>query len=200
MAVISNEDDIVGIAERKQIIREDVRYRRCVVKDERGPEFAESIMCRFLKTIPLMPQSVISAYWPIHSEVNIKPLIEKLISQGHLLSLPAIADDNQHITFRRYRLNDPITMGPFRIPQPFDTSEEVNPSLIIVPMLGFSRNGHRLGYGKGFYDQLLARIRAERPVTVVGIAFSEQETEFPFEPHDQLMDWIITENEAIKIK
>lgn len=191
---------IVTSAEHKQIAREEVRYRRCIIKDEHGDEYADKICQNFLKTIPLMPQSVISAYWPVNSEADVKPLMEKLISNGHTLSLPAIADDRESITFRRYRLYDPIMMGPFRIPQPFDSAENMNPSVILVPILGFNRNGHRLGYGKGFYDTLLAEIRMERPVTVVGIAFSEQEIDFPFEEHDQTMDWIITEQECIKIK
>ncbi len=196
---IQNED--LSFTSQKQLIREEVRFKRHLISEQHGEEYAKVIIKSFLKNIPIMPQSVISSYWPIRSEVNVKPLTEKLMLNGHHLALPAIADDRCNVTFRHYRMNDPVTMGPFRIPQPYDTAEEINPSIIIVPMLGFSRDGHRLGYGKGFYDQLLCRIRDERPVIAVGLAFSEQEIiDFPYEEHDQTMDWIITELECFKIK
>jgi 5-formyltetrahydrofolate cyclo-ligase len=66
--------------------------------------------------------------------------------------------------------------------------------LTIVPLLAFDRRGYRLGYGKGFYDRLLAGTRTE----TIGVAFAVQEiNQLPAESHDVSLDWIVTEQETI---
>lgn len=188
-------------SESKRAIRADIRLKRRSVFNQFGMEYAEDIANHFVKHIPLMPQSVISAYWPIRSEVNIEPLMEKLVRNGHFLCLPCVATDGKSLVFRRYRLGDILDTGPYSLPQPMETSEEMQPYVLVVPMLAFSREGNRLGYGKGFYDRTIRSIRKEKPITVIGIAFSDQEVDsIPTEEHDQVMDWIITEKEVIRIK
>ena len=74
------------------------------------------------------------------------------------------------------------------------------PNILLVPLLGFDRQGYRLGYGKGYYDQALAALRTQNNIIAVGLAFSAQEVpEIPTQPHDQRLDWIITQNEAYRV-
>jgi len=66
-------------------------------------------------------------------------------------------------------------------------------------MLAFDRRGYRLGYGGGYYDRTLALLRRRRPVIAVGVAYAAQEVPaVPRGPHDQALDWIVTEREAIE--
>jgi 5-formyltetrahydrofolate cyclo-ligase len=78
---------------------------------------------------------------------------------------------------------------------------EVVPSLLIVPLLAFDRAGYRLGYGGGFYDRTLQKLRgAGGDVLAVGVALSAQEVPaVPRDDTDQPLDWIVTEREAIAI-
>ena len=83
---------------------------------------------------------------------------------------------------------------------PMPDAPEMEPDLLIVPMLAFDRSGFRLGYGGGFYDRTLERLRSMKPVTAVGVAFAGQEVAYvPHDDLDQPLDWIVTEREAIRI-
>jgi 5-formyltetrahydrofolate cyclo-ligase len=67
-------------------------------------------------------------------------------------------------------------------------------------LLAFDRHGVRLGYGGGYYDRTLARLRDAGPVVAIGAAYSAQEvTALPNDEHDQRLDWVVTEREAIRI-
>jgi 5-formyltetrahydrofolate cyclo-ligase len=84
------------------------------------------------------------------------------------------------------------------IAEPAPESPEVEPDLMFVPLAAFDRLGARIGFGAGFYDRTLASLRAKRPIHAVGVAFSTSEVEsVPAEPHDEPLDFILTENELI---
>jgi 5-formyltetrahydrofolate cyclo-ligase len=71
----------------------------------------------------------------------------------------------------------------------------------VVPLLAFDARGYRIGYGAGFYDRTLAKLRAARNVLAVGFAFAGQEFEtVPHDENDQRLDWIVTEIGARKFK
>jgi len=81
-----------------------------------------------------------------------------------------------------------------------EVAEEVVPEVLIVPLLAFDRPGYRLGYGGGFYDRTLERLRARGPVTAIGFAFAAQEVDrVPTEPTDQKLDLIVTERGVIRV-
>jgi len=78
---------------------------------------------------------------------------------------------------------------------------EVDPDVLLVPLLAFDRNGNRLGYGAGYYDMTIAALRAKQPVVTVGIAFAAQEVdEVPTTPRDVRLDLVLTERETIDIR
>jgi 5-formyltetrahydrofolate cyclo-ligase len=90
--------------------------------------------------------------------------------------------------------------GPFgaRIPLIDDYFE---PEVLIVPLVAFDRAGGRLGYGGGFYDRTLEKLRAKRATLAIGFAYSLQEAEnLPLEPTDQQLDMIVTEQDIIEIQ
>jgi 5-formyltetrahydrofolate cyclo-ligase len=76
------------------------------------------------------------------------------------------------------------------------------PDLILVPLVAFDRRGHRLGYGRGYYDRAIAAARANgRRVPLVGLAFAVQEVELiPAEPHDVRLDWVVTERDTFEFR
>ena len=68
------------------------------------------------------------------------------------------------------------------------------PERLIVPLLAFDSIGYRLGYGGGFYDRTLAKLRARGPVHAIGYAYAGQEVDaVPRESYDQPLDWLATE-------
>jgi 5-formyltetrahydrofolate cyclo-ligase len=84
--------------------------------------------------------------------------------------------------------------------EPIETRPTATPNILLVPLLGFDRQGNRIGYGKGYYDSAIADLRDRTQVTTIGLAFAQQEVEhIPTQPHDQRLDWIITQNGAYRV-
>jgi 5-formyltetrahydrofolate cyclo-ligase len=77
----------------------------------------------------------------------------------------------------------------------------VIPDILIVPLLAFDRAGHRIGFGAGYYDMTITALRAQKPVTAIGIAFAAQEIpQVPATPRDARLDLVLTEKEAIDLR
>ena len=78
---------------------------------------------------------------------------------------------------------------------------EVAPDILIVPLLAFDRTGNRIGYGAGYYDMTIAKLRAMKPAVAIGIAFAAQEiAKVPVTPRDARLDLVLTEREIIDLR
>jgi 5-formyltetrahydrofolate cyclo-ligase len=92
-----------------------------------------------------------------------------------------------------------LVLGRWDIQVPPAEAPEVLPDVLLVPLLAFDREGFRLGYGGGFYDRTLEKLRALKEVTAIGIAYAGQEMDtVPRDEFDQRLDWIMTEKETFK--
>ena len=141
---------------------------------------------------------VISAYWPIRDEADTRPLLAALAELGVTTALPVTGARGHPLVFRAWKPGDAQNPGQMAIPEPLSTAAQVEPDVLFVPLAAFDRRGHRIGYGAGHYDCTLAQLRAKKPVVAIGIAFATQEmAEVPSEPHDQKLDFVLTELELI---
>ncbi len=139
---------------------------------------------------------VVSAYWPIRSEVDVRPLIAALRARGQAVALPQVTADG--LVFRLAAEGDALSPGGFGLSEPGPDAPAVDPRALLVPLAAFDRRGHRIGYGKGYYDRALARLDARERALAIGIAFSAQETPVvPDGPHDRALDGIVTETGLI---
>ncbi len=163
----------------------DVHYR--IEAALRLAETADNLAVR--------PGSVVSGFWPIRSEMDIRPLMFALRAQGARLCLPAIID-RETIEFRELlRETELVDMG-FGTVGPGPEADVLQPDLMLVPLAAFDNRGHRVGYGGGYYDRAIARLKAgNRNPRLIGIAFDCQRTDrVPDEQHDQPLDAILTES------
>jgi 5-formyltetrahydrofolate cyclo-ligase len=145
--------------------------------------------------IGVEPGSVVSGFWPIRSEVDVRPLMFALWEKGARLALPAIID-RETIVFRELVRGAPLVEMGFGTAGPGEDAEVLDPALMLVPLAAFDRRGHRIGYGGGYYDRAIERLDAkgQRP-RLVGIAFDCQEVpSVPDEPHDIRLDSLLTES------
>jgi len=124
-----------------------------------------------------------------------------LSARGLTTALPVTRARGEPLVFRRWRPGEPTVAGQMRIPEPRADAPAIDPDLIFTPLAVFDRRGHRIGYGAGHYDRTLAGLRARKRVAAVGVAYSVSEVEeIPVEPHDEPMDFILTEIELIEAK
>jgi 5-formyltetrahydrofolate cyclo-ligase len=168
------------------------------------PRAGEDLRDRFLAAIPIAGPEIISAFWPLADELDTRPLISALAARGHTIGLPVVIKRGQPLIFRQWTPDTALVQGSFRVMTPPPESPEVVPSLLIVPLLAFDRAGYRLGYGGGFYDRTLHKLRGADghagEVLAVGVALSAQEVaSVPRDETDQPLDWIVTEREAFAI-
>jgi len=153
-----------------------------------------------LETMAFPEGCVISAYWPMGSEIDPRPLIARLHEDGYPIALPVVTGAGNPLIFRAWRPGDRLEPDVFDTRVPLEYQPELTPRVLIVPLLAFDRAGYRLGYGGGFYDRTLTQLRASGPVLAVGIAHAAQEVaEVPRDGTDQPVDWIVTEAETIRI-
>ena len=158
---------------------------------------AETIAAREFP-LEIASGTVVSGYFPMKSEISPIPLLRKLAALGAQLVLPVVAGKGKPLIMRAWRLGEPLVAGTWGIREPGPEAPEVEPDILIVPLLAFDRHGHRIGYGAGYYDLTIAKLREKKPVVAAGIAFSAQEiVAVPTTPSDVRLDLVLTEREAI---
>ena len=142
----------------------------------------------------------VAGYAPINSEIESGGVLSRLRSAGAKLCLPAVVGDDAPLEFRDWDFGQPLEHDARGIATPRAGAELVIPDILLVPCLAFDKEGGRLGYGAGHYDRTLARLRAEKEVTVVLLAYEIQRVDkVPTDAHDQRADWIVTESAAYEV-
>ncbi len=141
---------------------------------------------------------IVSAFHPIRDEPDTLGLLAVLAREGFVTALPVTVSRAASLIFRRWSPGEPTVKGALNIPEPLPDAPEVDPDMLFVPLAAFDRRGHRIGYGAGHYDRSLARLRGQKPIHAIGIAYSACEVEaVPCEDHDQPLDYVLTEHELI---
>ena len=145
------------------------------------------------------PGAVVSAYSAMGSEIDPRPLLQSLAQSGFRTALPVVTPLGNPLRFRAWSFGEQLLARTWGILEPADDAPEVEPDVLLVPLLAFDRSGVRLGYGGGYYDRTLARLRAMQQVVAIGLAFDEQALpEVPCGPYDQRLDWVLTPAGALK--
>ncbi|MBL4852970.1 MAG: 5-formyltetrahydrofolate cyclo-ligase [Robiginitomaculum sp.] len=136
----------------------------------------------------------IAGYIPIHTEIDVWPLMGALVEAGHTLALPRIRRPGHPLTFHTFNVGDKLVRGPFGTKEPVRSAPVISPDVILLPLLAYARDGSRLGYGGGYYDRTLNALRSHAKIFACGVAFSGQEVPtLPTDGHDQRLDGVLTE-------
>ncbi len=137
----------------------------------------------------------VAGYVAVGDECDAMALLELIAERGCPVALPWFADQGAAMHFKIWTPGQPLAPAPFGGGQPADTAADVDPQLLLLPLIGFTRAGQRLGQGGGHYDRALARLP---DAVAVGVAWSAQEAAaLPVDPWDVPLDHILTEREWI---
>lgn len=163
------------------------------------PDAGARIAANLLHTVLLPEGAIVSGYHAMGDEADPLPSLLALAAGGHPLCLPVTPKRGLPLSFRLWRPGDALEPGVWGIPAPPASAPQMDPSVLLVPLLAYDRTGYRLGYGGGYYDRTLAVLREKRALLAIGIAYAGQEVEsVPREATDQRLDWIVTEQAAIR--
>jgi 5-formyltetrahydrofolate cyclo-ligase len=183
----------------KAALRKQALTRRALVSGEERKAASAYMAGEGLRLARARPGVKTAAlYWPIRDEADTFPLIRALADAGFTTALPAVQGAGEPMAFRRWAPGDRLMKAAYGLSEPEEEQALVQPDIVFAPLAGYDRRGYRIGYGKGHYDLTLESLRAGHKILVVGLAFSCQEVpEIPAEPHDQKLDFVITENDLI---
>jgi 5-formyltetrahydrofolate cyclo-ligase len=193
----------------KRELRALARARRAEAHAALGASAGERLRDNVFAAIAIPRGAVIGSYWPFRDEIDCAPLLRQLHAAGHAIGLPVVtapAKDGKPrpMTFRPWRPGMRLAKGRLGEPTPPPDADygagDLVPTVLFVPLLAFDRRGYRVGYGGGNFDATIAAYHAAGAALVtVGLAYAAQEVAaVPTEPHDQALDWIVTEREAIR--
>jgi 5-formyltetrahydrofolate cyclo-ligase len=141
--------------------------------------------------------SVIAAYWPLEDEPDLRPLLDQWDEAELTVVLPSVVEPCAPLHFYRWSSQTVLQTGPFGVQQP-PPGQQIIPDVILVPTIGFTHQGDRIGFGKGYYDRTLAHLadQGHHPTTI-GVAWEDGDIsalDANYEPaeHDWRLDAIIT--------
>jgi len=152
-----------------------------------------SLLKDTLKKFNLFKNKKIGAYFPINYEIDCLEILKQLEKSGHKISLPITRKKNK-MDFFEWSSKDPLLIGKIGIPEPY-SKKKVYPDILLVPLVAFNKHKSRLGYGGGYYDRYIQKIKKIKKILTIGMAFSFQEVKkLPINERDKKLDFIFTEN------
>lgn len=187
----------------KSAIRQEFKIKREFFKNNHY--LKEKVLAnakRLIEEFLFGNELIVSAYYPIENEVDVLPLIEWLQQKKVLCALPKIKSPKSNdMEFLLFGADTPTKKNIFDVPEPYD-SKVVVPDIMILPVLVCDLNGNRLGYGGGYYDRYLNKIKKTgKKVVTIGVCADEQihHGQLPEESHDQKLGFIVTEKRIYRL-
>lgn len=179
--------------EEKRAERTRALARRAAAFAAHGEVAGARLAEHGLTFLELESGAIVSGFSAIRDEIDPARLLGRLHSEGHRLCLPVMQGKGLPLVFRAWSPGDEMGKVQWGIAEPLPDKPVLEPDVVLVPLLAFDAHGFRLGYGGGFYDRTLARLRAIKPMVAVGIAYDELKVDaVPHQGYDQPLDWVLT--------
>ena len=137
---------------------------------------------------------IIGGYFPYNFEVDSLEILEKFEKKNFIISLPKIKKNFQ-MDFFSWSTKDPLKINKYGIPEP-TTNKIKYPDILLIPLVAFDKQLNRIGYGGGFYDRYIKKIRKNKKVILIGLSYSFQKVKkIPIDKYDVKLDFVVTEKE-----
>ena len=174
--------------------KEKVRRKFLLIRQRRYFNTGDNFFKPLIKIIDAKKKRNISLYYPSNHEVNTLNLFNLLENRKNIsISLPKILK-NGTMNFIKWKLFQPLMVNSYGFVEPLVKGKKMNPDLIVVPLLAYDKFHNRLGYGKGYYDKTISKLRKTKKIFVIGLAYDNQKLDhIPVEDHDEKMDLVLTE-------
>ncbi len=158
---------------------------------------SEDIAAQLKSVIGEVGGRLISFYWPIRGEPDLRAFMEDIANTGAAAALPVVVAKGEPLAFRAWSPGEPLERGVWGIPVPSASARAVAPEIMLAPVVGFDPDCYRLGYGGGYFDRTLASFADKPRVIGVGYEVASIESIYP-QPHDIPMDFIVTERRVLR--
>ncbi|MGE0023309.1 MAG: 5-formyltetrahydrofolate cyclo-ligase [Hyphomicrobium sp.] len=183
----------------KKEMRRTSKARRNAAHLRLGSEAGHAIARHGIAFAGRPAPAIVSGFLAIGEEIDPAPLMLRLLGEGYRLCLPVMEGKGLPLVFRAWAPGEPLAETMWGIREPLPEAAVLEPDIVLGPLLAFDAEGYRLGYGGGFYDRTLARLRALKPIVSIGIAFDEQKVDtVPHADYDERLDWVLTPSGPMK--
>lgn len=192
-SILSDEDrqQRADVARWRKSERERLISIRSAMPVEERRSHADSIATWLDRALGDLSGRIVSVYWPIRGEPDLRPWMERLTGQGGTCALPFVVQPRAPLEFRVWHKGAPLRPGVWNIPVPVD-GPTVIPDIVLAPVVGFDRACYRLGHGGGYYDRTLAILPRKPQILGIGYERLRIPTIYP-QTHDVPMDKVVTE-------
>jgi 5-formyltetrahydrofolate cyclo-ligase len=185
------------LIEQKRELRRVMLERRQGLDEVERRAAPQALVEMYRRERPFAPKGVVTGFWPINDELDIRPLMHELAGAGCQLALPVVQGKGKPLVFRAWSPGEALDAGVFGTFHPPADRPALEPDALLVPLLACDEEGWRVGYGGGFYDRTLRGLRARRAVVAVGVAFNVQFiSAVPHGADDERLDWLLTDKRA----
>jgi 5,10-methenyltetrahydrofolate synthetase len=195
-AALDERQQRIDVARWRRAEREKHLEARLAMELELRRRHTERIAEHLEQAIGRVAGLTVSAYWPMRGEPDLRGLMERLRARGGRYALPVVVERGRPLVFRCWAPGEPLERGIWNIPVPAGGAE-VEPDVVIAPVVAFDQACYRLGYGGGYFDRTLAAMAAKPRVFGVGYALAAVATIYP-QPHDIPMDAIVTQTGTLQ--
>lgn len=179
-----------SISQWRRAKRESLVRSRIKVGSNQRKMNLEKIRLRLAEALETLHKGIIGFYWPIKGEFDLRSFVEGYLAEEWSAALPAVVEKDEPLEFRLWTPETELLPGIWNIPTPIERNV-VEPTVLLVPLVGFDAEQYRLGYGGGYYDRTIVNFK-KRPFTVgVGLNIMRLKTIYP-QTHDIPMDKILT--------
>ena len=138
----------------------------------------------------------IGGYYPYNYEVDVIEILKEFEKRKYLISLPKIKNNFQ-MDFYEWSFKNPLIINEYGIPEPVSNKIRY-PDILLVPLVAFDNELNRIGYGGGFYDRYIKKIKKKKKIITIGLAFSFQKVKkIKTNKFDIKLDFIVTEKKRI---
>lgn len=191
-----------NIRAEKKRLRQQYKTLRLAQPAAQRMQAAEAIANQLVKLSEWSTANYIAGYWACGGEVPLH-VVQMRIQVPKIWCLPVVQSDYT-LRFAPWRSGDDLVSNQFGIPEPdiapTSALDAASMSIVLLPLLAYTRNGHRLGMGGGYYDRSFAfRNPHTSPPLLIGVAYSCQEAEsLPTDALDIKLDMLINEREVVR--
>ena len=136
-------------------------------------------------------KKIVGGYYPYNYEIDSIHILDKFEKRKYRISLPKIRKNSQ-MDFFQWSLNDPLIINKYGIPEPISKKTQY-PDILLVPLVAYDKDLNRLGYGGGFYDRYIKKIKKKKDVITIGLSYSFQKIkQIKINKHDIKLDFVLT--------
>jgi 5-formyltetrahydrofolate cyclo-ligase len=185
-------------------MKHDKSYLRKIFLSKRRKNYLSSKKFNFNLIFKLIEKNfsnkkiTIASYYPSNYEVDVLNFVRDASKNNFRIALPVIKPLGK-MHFKTWSFNEPLYVSKFGTLEPSDKNKEIIPDLVLVPIVVFDKYLNRIGYGKGYYDRILKKIRKIKKKTIfLGVAYSfQQHKKVPINKFDFKLNYIFTDRGII---